>query len=227
MSSNKKKVLSVEDVIKSVGLGYDLTHDLRLKSCKYHSKLIAIDHDNLRTIQLPGRVSIPNVPKSINCDKGDRMRLSSDVLSFQQMSEQFNQEVSLNGKIPTGYFNSAFQFSGVWQRDAANTKTLAFDGVSITLYNIALDKTHVVLSDHVKQAVPSSWDPAALARFIEKYGTHVVVGVKIGGTDIIYAKQQYSSPLQPSDVQKKLKDLADELFRGQAGQRNTNDGKEK
>lgn len=222
--SSKKKVLSVEDVIKSVGLGYDLTNDLRLKFCKYDSKLIAIDHDNLRTVELPGRVSIPNVPKSINCDKGDRMRLCSDVLSFQQMSEQFNQEVSLSGKIPTGHFNSAFQFSGVWQRDAANTKSLAFDGVSITLYNIALDKTHVVLSDHVKQAVPSSWDPAALARFIEKYGTHAVVGVKIGGTDIIYAKQQYSSPLQPSDVQKKLKDMADELFRGQAGQNNANDG---
>jgi hypothetical protein len=51
--------------------------------------------------------------------------------------------------------------------------------------------------------------------------------VKIGGTDIIYAKQQYSSPVQPSDVQKKLKDMADDLFRGQAGQRNTSDGKEK
>jgi hypothetical protein len=85
MSNIKKKVLSVEDVIKSVGLGYDLTNDLKLKSCKYHYKLIAIDHDNLRTVQLPGRVSIPNVPKSINCDKGDRMRLCSDVLSFQQV----------------------------------------------------------------------------------------------------------------------------------------------
>lgn len=51
-------------------------------------------------------------------------------------------------------------------------------------------------------------------RFIEKYGTHVIVGVKIGGTDIIYAKQQYSSPVQPSVVQKKLKDMADEFFVG-------------
>lgn len=84
------------------------------------------------------------------------------------MSEKFNQEVSLSGKIPTGHFNSVFQFSGVWQRDAANTKSLAFDGVSITLYNIALDKAHVVLSDHVKQDVPSSWDPAALARYFMK-----------------------------------------------------------
>lgn len=81
------------------------------------------------------------------------------------MSEQFNQDLSLSGKIPTGHFNSAFGFKGVWQKDAANTKTLAFDGVSITLYNIAFEKTQVVLHDHVKQAVPSSWDPAALTRY--------------------------------------------------------------
>lgn len=81
------------------------------------------------------------------------------------MSEQFNQELSLSGKIPTGHFNAAFEFTGVWQRDAANTKSLAFDGVSITLYNIALERTQLLLSDHIKQAVPSSWDPAALARY--------------------------------------------------------------
>ena len=81
------------------------------------------------------------------------------------MSEQFNQELSLSGKIPTGHFNTAFEFTGGWQKDAANTKALAFDGVSLTLYNIALEKSQVVLRDHVKQAVPSSWDPAALARW--------------------------------------------------------------
>lgn len=85
MSAGKKKALAVEDVINSIGLGYDLTNDLRLKSCKHDFKLITIDHDNLRTVELPGRVSIPNVPKSIKCDKGDRMRLCSDVISFQQV----------------------------------------------------------------------------------------------------------------------------------------------
>lgn len=86
------------------------------------------------------------------------------------MSEQFNQELSLSGKIPTGHFNTAFEFTGGWQKDAANTKALAFDGVSLSLYNIALEKSQVVLRDHVKQAVPSSWDPAALARWTS-YGT--------------------------------------------------------
>lgn len=51
-----------------------------------------------------------------------------------------------------------------------------------------------------------------ISRFIEKYGTHVIVGVKMGGKDTIYVKQQHSSPLQPADLQKKLKDMADKMF---------------
>ncbi|KAI9114479.1 hypothetical protein K1719_014707 [Acacia pycnantha] len=155
-----------ETAINSPGLGYDLTNDLKLYSCKKifpDPRLISKDKDQLRTIELPNGISVSNVSKSIKCDKGERMRLCSDVLSFQQMSEQFNQELSLSGKISLGYFNTAFELPEAWQREAANTKGLAFNGVSITLYNIALEKTQVVLRDHVKQTVPSSWDPAALA----------------------------------------------------------------
>ncbi|KAJ6857868.1 MACPF domain-containing protein [Populus alba x Populus x berolinensis] len=209
MRSAKK---AAEEAIEAIGLGYDLGFDLRLKYCKKNSpRLIVINDDGkqVHNMVIPGGFSIPNVPKSIKCDKGERLRFSSDVLSFQQMSEQFNQELSLSGKIPSGHFNSAFEFSGVWQKDAANTKALAFDGVNITLYSIALDKSQVVLCDHVKEAVPSSWEPAALASFIEKYGTHVIVGIKMGGKDMICMKQQHSSPLPPVDVQKKLKDMAD------------------
>ncbi|KAK9904530.1 hypothetical protein M0R45_000613 [Rubus argutus] len=170
---SKKAAAEAAAAIKSVGLGYDLTLDLKLKYCKRQpsgvdSRLIAIDDDQVREVAIPGGICIPNVPKSIKCDKGERMRFGSDVLSFQQMSEQFNQELALSGKIPTGHFNTAFEFTGGWQKDAANTKTLAFDGVSITLYSVALEKTQVALRDEVKQAVPSSWDPAALARFIDK-----------------------------------------------------------
>ncbi|KAK9111717.1 hypothetical protein Scep_019236 [Stephania cephalantha] len=138
------------------------------------------------------------------------------------MSEQFNQEISLSGKIPSGLFNAMFEFSGSWQKDAAKTRTLAFDGWFITLYTIALAKSQIVLRDHVKQAVPSSWDPAALARFIEKYGTHVVVGVKMGGKDVIYVKQQHSSNLPPAEIQKRLKEMADKRFQDSNGQFNVN-----
>ncbi|KDP30396.1 hypothetical protein JCGZ_18139 [Jatropha curcas] len=211
MASSAKK--AAEAAIGAIGMGYDLTEDLRLKYCKKNSsRLILMDDDKVRDMAIPGGFSIPKVPKSIKCDKGERMRFSSDVLSFQQMAEQFNQELSLSGKIPSGHFNAAFKLTGVWQTDAANSKALAFDGVFITLYNIALEKSQAVLSDHVKEAVPSAWEPAALASFIEKYGTHVVVGVKMGGRDIVYVKQQHSSPFEPVDLQKKLKDMADKIF---------------
>ncbi|KAL7002048.1 hypothetical protein U1Q18_003198 [Sarracenia purpurea var. burkii] len=207
--------------IQSIGRGYDVSLDLRLKYCKgdlVDPRLIELGEDPGGEIVLPGGIVIPNVSKSIKCDKGERTRFRSDVLSFQQMSEQFNQEISLTGKIPSGLFNAMFEFSGCWQKDAANTKTLAFDGVFITLYTVALEKSQMVLCDNVKQAVPSSWEPSALARFIEKYGTHIIVGVKMGGKDVIYLKQQHSSALQPVDVQKRLKVIADKRFLDANGQ---------
>ncbi|XP_019704076.1 MACPF domain-containing protein At4g24290 isoform X1 [Elaeis guineensis] len=212
---------AAEVAIGSIGLGYDVAADIRLKYCKREIPdpcLIELDQDQVQDVVLPGGLCIPNVPKSIKWDKGERMRFRSDVLSFQQMSEQFNQELSLSGKIPSGLFNNMFDFSCCWQRDAANTKSLAFDGWFITLYTVALSKSQVVLRDHVKQAVPSTWDPAALARFILNFGTHIVVGVKMGGKDVIYVKQQHSSSLQPVEVQEMLKELADRRFLDVNGQ---------
>ncbi|XP_028796670.1 MACPF domain-containing protein At4g24290-like [Neltuma alba] len=214
---------AAETAIGSIGRGYDICNDLRLKYCKgepINSRLIEIDEGDGREVVLPDGISIPNVSKSIKCDKGERTRFRSDVLSFQQMSEQFNQELSLTGKIPSGHFNAMFEFSGSWQKDAAYTKTLAFDGVFITLYTVALEKSQMVLRDSVKNAVPSSWDPPALARFIETFGTHIIVGLKMGGKDVIYLKQQHSSTLQPGDVQKKLKEIADRRFLDANGQYN-------
>ncbi len=49
-------------------------------------------------------------------------------------------------------------------------------------------------------------------RFIKKFGTHIVVGVKMGGKDVIYLKQQHSSSLQAVDVQKRLKEMSDQRF---------------
>lgn len=51
-----------------------------------------------------------------------------------------------------------------------------------------------------------------LSRFIEKYGTHIVVGVKMGGKEVVHIKQLRNSNLQPVEVQKSLKQLADQRF---------------
>ncbi|KAE8698833.1 MACPF domain-containing protein [Hibiscus syriacus] len=96
--------------------------------------------------------------------------------------------------------------------DAANTKTLVYDGVFITLYTVSLEKSQMVLRDNVRKAVPSTLEPEALTRFIETYGTHIIVGEKMGGKDVICIKQQHSSTLQTADIQKRLKDVADKRF---------------
>lgn len=48
--------------------------------------------------------------------------------------------------------------------------------------------------------------------FIENFGTHIVVGVNMGGKDVIYMKQQHTSSLQPAEVQKRLEAMADKRF---------------
>lgn len=79
------------------------------------------------------------------------------------MSEKFNREMSLSGKIPSGVFNAMFLFNGGWQKDASSVKSLAFDGWFISLYNVELARSHIVLSERVKREVPTSWDPATIA----------------------------------------------------------------
>jgi hypothetical protein len=50
--------------------------------------------------------------------------------------------------------------------------------------------------------------------FIEKYGTHVIVGLSMGGQDVVYVRQDASSPLSPSEIRGHLDKLGDQLFSG-------------
>lgn len=79
---------AAEISISSIGLGYDIAADIRLKYCKREIPdpyLIELDRDQVQDVVLPGGLCIPNVLKSIKCDKGERMRFRSDVLTFQQV----------------------------------------------------------------------------------------------------------------------------------------------
>ncbi|KAK3207103.1 hypothetical protein Dsin_021149 [Dipteronia sinensis] len=206
---------AAEKAVSAIGFGYDLCGDLRLTSCKAGpsgSSLIELDQSMTRDLVFPGGVVVKDASSSIKCDKGERTRFHSDVLSFNQMSEKFNRDLSLSGKIPSGLFNAMFMFNGCWQKDASATKSMAFDGWFISLYNVELARSQIVLSEKVKQEVPTSWDPAAIAEFIDKYGTHVVVGVKMGGKEVINIKQMRNSNLESPEVLKCLKQLADERF---------------
>ncbi|XP_074572328.1 MACPF domain-containing protein NSL1-like [Curcuma longa] len=157
---------ATEKAVAAIGCGYDLCSDFSFSYVKPGldgSRLIELDQTLVQDLFMPGGVIIPNVPKAIKCNRGGRTRYQSDVISFNQMAEQFNQILSTPGKIPSGLFNSMFGFKGCWQKDASTTKSLAFDGWYITLYSVELVSSHIVLLDRIKQEVPSSWDPAALA----------------------------------------------------------------
>ena len=80
------------------------------------------------------------------------------------MSEHFNVGMRLTGKIPSGYFCASFGLSGQSNKDVATTKSLAYDGWFITRYAFELERCDGELHDHVKEAMPSSWDPEAFAR---------------------------------------------------------------
>jgi hypothetical protein len=88
------------------------------------------------------------------------------------MSEFFNRRSSVTGKIPSGFFNRVFGFeSGSWATEAANTKYLGLDGYFIILFNLHIDRFPLVLSDEVRHAVPTSWDPFALARYVRNFNS--------------------------------------------------------
>ncbi|KAE8719218.1 MACPF domain-containing protein [Hibiscus syriacus] len=205
----------VEKALSSLGKGFDLTMDFRLKYCKGKERLILLDETKKREMTIPGFDSIKDVPIDIKCDKGDRTRYQSDILGFNLMVEIFNQKCNITGKIPSGRFNSMFGFQSVsWAKDAANTKCLGLDGYYITLFNLYIHRSPLLLSDEVLNDVPSTWDPYALARFIEKYGTHVILGLSIGGHDVILVRQDKSSNLDSSLLKKHLYDLGDQVFTG-------------
>lgn len=201
--------------LQSLGVGFDLTSDFRVKFAKGRqgtTRLVVLDDRDQRDIVIPGGHVIQGVSKDIKCDKGDRIRFKSDVLQFNQMSELLNQKSMVQGKVPSGYFNAIFELTGAWLNDATDTKYLAFDGYFISLYYLHLTSSPLILQDEVKKAVPPNWDPASLSRFIQRYGTHIIVGMAVGGQDVICVRQKPSSLIPPAELKAHLEDLGDYWF---------------
>lgn len=79
---------AAEKAVSVIGFGYDLCADIRLSSCKpgpSGSRLIELDPTQTRDLVVPGGAVVSNVSTSIKCDKGERTRFRSDVLSFTQV----------------------------------------------------------------------------------------------------------------------------------------------
>lgn len=75
----------LDKALNSLGKGFDITTDFRLKYCKGEGRLILLNEKEKIKLDVPGFGSMENVPIDIKCDKGDRTRYQSDVLEFDQV----------------------------------------------------------------------------------------------------------------------------------------------
>lgn len=79
----------VEKAVNCLGKGFDLTSDFSLKFCKGEERLILLNEIEKRELTVPaGFEPIKDVSVDIKCDKGDRTRYQSDILTFTQVSNQ-------------------------------------------------------------------------------------------------------------------------------------------
>ncbi|CAA3008877.1 Hypothetical predicted protein [Olea europaea subsp. europaea] len=53
-----------------------------------------------------------------------------------------------------------------------------------------------------------------MTKVYEKYGTHRIMGLSIGGQDVVLVKQDKSSNMEPSQLKNHLYNLGDQLFNG-------------
>ncbi|WVZ25358.1 hypothetical protein V8G54_003902 [Vigna mungo] len=80
-----------ERALNSLGKGFDLTSDFRLKFCKGDERLVLLNETEKRELTVPGFGTIKDVSGDIKCDKGDCTRYQSDILTFNQVRHSFHQ----------------------------------------------------------------------------------------------------------------------------------------
>ncbi|KAG8077915.1 hypothetical protein GUJ93_ZPchr0007g3203 [Zizania palustris] len=213
---------ALEAALQAVGRGLDAAGDHRLLYCKGAGRLVALDESRSRDLAIGGGV-LCGVPRDIEVEayhgRPERIRPVSPgpaeepfVCSFQKMAEYFNRKANLVETVPLGSFNSLFSFTGSWKNDAAATKSLAIDGYSVPLFGVKITSDKLFLQESVKRAIPHSWDPSALASFIENYGTHIITSVMVGGKDEVYIKQHSSSQLSELEFRNYVKEIGSERF---------------
>lgn len=75
----------VQKALSSLGKGFDLSSDFRLKYCKGDDRLILLNESDTRDLRVPGFGSFAGVSVDVKCDKGERTRYQTDILDFKQV----------------------------------------------------------------------------------------------------------------------------------------------
>ncbi|KAG1367782.1 putative MACPF domain-containing protein CAD1 [Cocos nucifera] len=169
-ASSNALIATLSNAVQALGRGFDVTSDTRLLYCKGApgSRLVLVDEGRTRdfVISDDGDVVLPDVSLDIDIFREQSQLEATPAYSFQQMAEYFNKKSGLSENVPLGSFNSMFSFTGSWKIDAAATKALAMNGYFMPLYKVILMNAELVLREEVRRAVPRSWDPSSLARFL-------------------------------------------------------------
>lgn len=77
----------IDKSIASLGKGFDLTSDFRLKYCKGNKRLVLINEEQKKQLYVPGFGTLRQpISIDIKCDKGDHTRHQSDILDFNQVN---------------------------------------------------------------------------------------------------------------------------------------------
>ncbi|XP_055807519.1 MACPF domain-containing protein CAD1-like [Solanum dulcamara] len=214
MEENAAAFHTALNAAQALGRGFDVNYDTRLLYCKgvTGSRVVEIDEEHTRDLSLYDNLVLPNVSRDIKNFQDPGGRDGSSVCNYNEMVEYFNRKANISGHAPLGSFNVAFSFIGAKHLDATTTKTLCMDGYFIPLARLQLMNSPLVLQESVRRAVPASWDPPALASFIENFGTHIITSVTIGGKDVIYVKQHLSSPLSTMEIKSYVHDIGNQRF---------------
>ncbi|KAL1549059.1 MACPF domain-containing protein CAD1-like isoform X1 [Salvia divinorum] len=214
MGENAAALDTAINSVQALGRGFDLNYDTRLLYCKgvSGSRIVDIDVEHTRDLYLSDDFVVPNVSRDIKNSHEAGGRDGFGVCSYYEMVEYFNKKASLSGHTALGSFNASFSLTGSRHIDAASTKSLCLDGFFIVIAKIELIKSPMALNENVIRAVPKSWDPPALASFIENFGTHVITSITIGGKDVIYVKQHLSSPLSIMEIKNYVQDIGNQRF---------------
>lgn len=76
---------TVRRALDSLGKGFDLASDFRLKYCKGKDSLVSLTQDQTKQLSVPGFGQFNDVSADIKCGKGDRTRYQSGILDFTQV----------------------------------------------------------------------------------------------------------------------------------------------
>lgn len=214
MEGNAAALHTAINSVQALGKGFDVNFDTRLLYCKgvAGSRVVEIDDEHKRDLYLDDSIVVPNVSRDVQISQETIGRHASGVCTYLEMVEYINKKANLSENVPVGCFNAAFSLTGSKSIDSAATKTLCMDGFFIPLAKFQLVKSQLVLQENVRRAVPTSWDPPALASFIGNFGTHIITSVTIGGKDVIYVKQHQSSPLSKMEIKNYVQDIGNQRF---------------